>query len=162
MQQDNALEISVVGIIHDLTGIDPEPLGVDGCGAPTLRGSLRGLASAFARLGTDPELAPMARAMTRFGALVADNVRPDGRTSLWWGGPQKVGAEGLFAMTRSGISIAAKSHSGRSEVAVAAALVAAERVHALSPAMKAALTDQIRPPVLGGGRIVGKLELIQP
>jgi L-asparaginase II len=155
------LQVSIVGIIHDLTGIDPEPLGVDGCGAPTLRGSLRGLASAFARLGTDPELTPIARAMTRFGALVADNVRPDGRTGLWWGGPQKVGAEGLFAMTRSGFSIAAKSHSGRAEIAVAAALVAAERVDALSPAMRAALADQIQPPVLGGGRIVGKLELIQ-
>ncbi len=155
------LQVSVVGIVHDLTGIDPEPLGVDGCGAPTLRGSLRGLVRAFARLGTDPELAPMARAMTRFGALVADNIRPDGRTGLWWGGPQKVGAEGLFAMTRSGISIAAKSHSGRSEVAVAAALVAAESVGALSPAMRAALTDQIQPLVLGGGQIVGKMELIE-
>jgi L-asparaginase II len=155
------LQVSVVRIIHDLTGIDPEPLGVDGCGAPTHRGSLRGLARAFAQLGTDPELAPIARAMTRFGALVADNVRPDGRTGLWWGGPQKVGAEGLFAMTRGGISIAAKSHSGRSEVAVAAALVAAESVDALSRAMRSALTDQIQPPVLGGGRIVGKMELIE-
>ena len=155
------LQVSVVRIIHDLTGIDPEPLGVDGCGAPTHRGSLRGLARAFAQLGTDPELAPIARAMIRFGALVADNVRPDGRTGLWWGGPQKVGAEGLFAMTRGGISIAAKSHSGRSEVAVAAALVAAESIDALSRAMRSALTDQIQPPVLGGGRIVGKMELIE-
>jgi L-asparaginase II len=161
LEPDHPLQRSVVAIIHDVTGIDPEPLGVDGCGAPTLRGSLRGLANAFARLGTDPELAPMARAMTRFGALIADNVRPDGRTGLWWGGPQKSGAEGLFAMTRSGISIAAKSHSGRSEVAVAAVLVAAENLDALSPAMRAALADQIQPPVLGGGRIVGEMELVE-
>jgi len=112
-------------------------------------------------LGSDPELAPIANAMTRFGALVADNVRPDGRTAAWWGGPQKVGAEGLFGMTRNGFTVAAKSHSGRPEVAVAAALVAAQDVGALSPAMRTALTDQIDRPVLGGGRVVGTMELIE-
>jgi L-asparaginase II len=161
LDPDHPLQRSIAGIIYDLTGIDPEPRGIDGCGAPAPRGSVAGLARAFARLDSDPELAPMARSMTRFGALVADNIRPDGRTGLWWGGPQKVGAEGLFAMTRSGLTVAAKSHSGRAEVAVAAALVTAERIGALSAAMSAALADQIRPPVLGSGRVVGHMELIE-
>jgi L-asparaginase II len=160
LDPEHPLQESVVEIIRDLTGIDPEPLGIDGCGAPTLRGSVRGLAMAFAQLSSDPELAPMARSMSRFGALVADNIRPEGRTGAWWGGPQKVGAEGLFAMTRDGFTIAAKSHSGRAEVAVAAALLTANDLGALSPAMRAALTDQIEPPVLGGGQIVGRMELI--
>jgi L-asparaginase II len=161
LDPDHPLQRSIAGIIYDLTGIDPEPLGVDGCGAPAPRGSLAGLAKAFARLGSDPELAPMARSMARFGALVADNIGPDGRTGLWWGGPQKVGAEGLFAMTRGGVTLAAKSHSGRAEVAVAAALVTAERIEALSPAMSEALADQMLPPVLGSGRVVGHMELIE-
>ncbi len=161
LELDHPLQRSVLEIIKDVTGVDPEPTGIDGCGAPTMRGSIRGLAIAFARLGSDPELAPMARAMTRFGALVADNTRPDGRTGLWWGGPQKVGADGLYGLTRSGLTIATKAHSGRSDVAVAAALATAERIDALSPAMATALEDEARPHVIGGGRTVGRMELIE-
>lgn len=161
LDPEHPLQRAVVGVLRDVTGMDPGPVGVDGCGAPSPRGSTRGLATAFVRLGSDPELAPMARAMARFGALVADNVRPDGRTGSWWGGPQKTGAEGLFAMTRGGVAVAAKAHSGRSEVAVAAALVTADMIGILPPAMADALQDQIQPPVVGGDRIVGRMELIE-
>jgi L-asparaginase II len=161
LDPEHPIQRSIVEIVTDMTGIDTEPIGTDGCGAPTLRGTTRGLATAFSRLGADEELTPMARAMTRFGALVADNTRPDGRAGLWWGGPQKTGAEGLYAMTRGGLAIAAKSHSGRSEIAIAAALIAAERIGALTPAMANALENQIRPPTIGGGRTVGNMELIQ-
>jgi L-asparaginase II len=155
------LQKSVVEIIRDVSEADPEPVGIDGCGAPTLRGSTRALATAFVRLGSDPEFADIARAVTRFGSLVADNVRPDGRVALWWGGPLKAGAEGMLGMTRGDITIAAKSHSGRGEVAVASALVAAERIGALPRAMVEGLQPEIRPPVMGGGRLVGHMELIE-
>ena len=158
---DHPIQQSIVAIVTDMTGLDSGPIGIDGCGAPTLRGTIGGLATAFSRLGSDEELAPIARAMARFGALVADNTRPDGRASLWWGGPQKVGAAGLYAMTRGGLTVAAKSHSGSSEIAVAAALIAAKRLGALTPAMENALKDQIRPPTTGGGRTVGNTELIE-
>ena len=161
LDREHPLQQSIIEIMRDISGIEPDPVGVDGCGAPTLRGSTRGLANAFVRLGTDPELAPVAKAMSRFGALVADNLRPDGRTALWWSGPLKSGAEGLVAMSRGDIAIAAKSHSGRSEIAVAAALVAAEKIGALPQAMADALVDEIRPPVIGGGAVVGNLELIE-
>ncbi|GMQ92896.1 MAG: asparaginase [Acidimicrobiia bacterium] len=161
LHPDHPIQRSVMKIMSDVTEMDPDPVGIDGCGAPTLRGSVMGLARAFSRLGTDDELAPMARAMTRFGALVADNLRPDGRSALWWGGPQKIGAEGLIGMTRNGITIAAKAHSGRSEVAVAAALVTAEQIGALPPVASDALEQQIRPPVIGAGRPVGRMELIE-
>jgi len=161
LDSDHPLQRSIVEIVAEVTEVDPEPVGADGCGAPTLRGSVLGLARAFCHLGSDDDLAPMARAMTRFGALVADNVRPDGRSSLWWGGPQKIGAAGLIGMTRRGITIAAKAHSGDTKVAVAAALTTAEIIGALPPAAAIALEDQIRPPVLGAGRTVGRMELIE-
>lgn len=161
MESDHPLQRSIVDILADVTGLDPNPVGVDGCGAPTLRGTPRGLANAFVRLGADDELAPMARAMTRFAALVADNVRSDGRTGLWWGGPQKVGAQGLYALTRSGVAIATKAHSGESDVAVAAALVTADRIGLLTAAMTDALDPQMRQPVIGGGRTVGHMELVE-
>lgn len=161
LEDDHPLQRSIVDIITEMTHIDPEPVGLDGCGAPTLRGTVRGLTSAFGRLGNDPEFRSIRRAMTRFAALVADNTRPDGRTGIWWGGPQKIGAEGLYAMTRNGVTIVARSHSGRSAVAVVAALTAAEHIGALAPAMQDALADEIHPPVLGGGRRVGRMELIE-
>jgi len=161
LDPDHPLQRSIVEILTDVTGLDTEPVGIDACGAPTLRGTPRGLATAFARLGADDELAPMATAMTRFAALVADNVRPDGRTGLWWGGPQKTGAQGLYALTRNGVTIVTKSHSGVSDVAVAAALVAADRIGALTTAMKDALVVEIRRPVIGAGRTVGHMELVE-
>lgn len=161
LESSHPLQQSVVEVVADVTGIDPRPVGVDGCGAPTLRGTPRGLANAFARLGSDEELAPIARAMTRFSALASDNTRPDGRTGLWWGGPQKCGAGGLYALTRSGFTVAAKAHSGASDAAVAAALTTADRIGALSPAMKDALDAEIHPPVFGAGRTVGHMELIR-
>jgi L-asparaginase II len=161
LDPDHPLQRSVLDIMADVTGLDPEPTGIDGCGAPTPRGSVRGLARAFSRLGTDAELKPMARAMTRFGALVADNVRADGRSALWWGGPQKIGAEGLIGMTRNGITIAAKAQSGKPEVAVAAALITARRIGALPSAAAEALEDQLHPPVVGAGRPVGRMELVE-
>ncbi len=161
LDSDHPLQRSIIEILNDVTGLDAKPVGVDGCGAPTLRGTPRGLANAFARLGGDDEFALIARAMMRFGALVADNIRPDGRTGLWWGGPQKVGAQGLYAMTRNGVTIATKSHSGASDVAVAAALTAADRIGALTAAMRDALDAEIHAPVIGAGRTVGRMELLE-
>lgn len=161
LDRDHPLQISIRNIMEELTGLDSEPAGVDACGAPTLRGSVRGLATAFIRLDTDEELAPISRAVTRFGALVADNLRADGRLSVWWTGPQKTGAEGLMAMSRGGIAIAAKSRSGRSGVAVAAVLVAAQQIGMLPPPAADALSPQISPPVMGHGKQVGQLELIE-
>jgi len=160
LEPDHPLQRSILTIMREASGLDPAPVGVDGCGAPALRGSVRGLARAFGRLGADDELAPMARATARFGALVADNMRPDGRVAAWWGGPQKVGAEGIFAMTRGGVTIVAKSHSGKSEVAIAGALTTAHKIGVLSQGAADALEDEMSPPVIGAGRIVGRMELI--
>lgn len=137
-----------------------EPLGIDGCGAPTLRGSVRSLACGFRTLTTDPDFDRIAFAMTRFGALVADNVRNDGRVGVNWGGPSKGGAEGLFAASRSGITIVTKSLEGSSDIAVAAFLEVAQRIGALPRGTAEWLEPVAHPPVLGGGKPVGRLELV--
>lgn len=160
LSPDHPLQQSIVEAVHDHTGVDPQPVGIDGCGAPTLVGSVRGLARAFVAVGTDDELVPIASAMTRFGALVADNGSPLGRVSAMWGGVVKGGAEGCFAMVRQGIAIATKSESGNDCIAVTAALHAADRIGMLSDAMRDALHAEMHPPVFGGGRPVGTLELI--
>lgn len=160
LDPSHPLQRSILDVVSDVTGQAVEPVGVDGCGAPTLNGSVIGLARAFARLGSDPELEPMADAMTRFGALVADNVRGEGRVAVALGGPSKGGAEGLFAMTLAGISIATKSLDGAIDIAVAAALDVAEVIGVLPRGTREWLDEVRRPPVIGGGRRVGSLEPI--
>lgn len=157
LQPDHPLQRAIVDLVAELTGEDPRPVGVDGCGAPTMRGTPAGLALAFARLTSDPGLATVARAMERFPALVGDSRRGDGRLAAWWGGPVKVGAEGTLALARGGVGIAVKVRDGSPRATVPAAIEAARRVGMLSRTQLDALEDVRRPPVLGGGRPAGSL-----
>jgi len=154
------IQLGILDVLADVTGIDPVPTGVDGCGAPTLRGSVLGLARAFHRLSSDPELSGIAEAMGRYGALVADNIRSEGRFATNWIGPSKGGAEGLFAASGAGHSIAAKSTDGDVSIAVAAVLEVADLIGILPPATSAWLDDVRHPPQLGAGSPVGRLELV--
>lgn len=154
------LQKTIIETLGEYSGADPRPVGVDGCGAPTLRGTVLTLASAFAKLTVEPEAHPIASAMATYGALVADNVRPDGRVAVTWGGPVKVGAEGSVALAHHGIAIAAKSESGTSAMAVAAALRVAQIIGTLDGDAADGLIDEISPPVHGGGKQVGRTIVI--
>ncbi|GMR02008.1 MAG: asparaginase [Acidimicrobiia bacterium] len=156
------LQRSILDVMKEYSGVDARPVGVDGCGAPTLRGTVATLATAFSKLTTESEAEPIAMAMTTYGALVADNIRADGRVGVTWGGPQKVGAEGSFAMARHGVAIATKSESGSSAMAVAAALEVANRVGMLPAGMEEGLSEQLAPPVFGAGRQVGRTTVVDP
>jgi len=157
LEPTHPLQRRIVKLIAEATGMSPEPVGIDGCGAPTLRGSVRGLAHAFAHLSTDDRFGRAADAVSRFPALVADNARADGHLARWWGGPVKVGAEGQVGIGRHGIGIAAKARAGGSDVAVAAVIAAADDLGLLPGAMRSGLAAEASPPVLGGGVPVGHL-----
>lgn len=159
LEPDHPLQTSILDITEQYTGLEPTPTGIDGCGAPTMRGDVVGLARAFVAIDTVDELKPVKTAMARYGALVSDNRDDDGRVGAMWGGPQKVGAEGCFGMSRSGVAIATKSWSGNSRNAVMAALHVADRIGMLTEAMRSALEPQLAPPVIGAGRTVGTLEV---
>jgi L-asparaginase II len=152
---DHPLQRRVLATVAEATGQPVEPVGIDGCGAPTLRGSCRGLATAFAAMTVDRRFAEVASATSRFPSLVAGNERPDGRLGAWWGGPLKAGAEGLIGAARHGVGIAAKSRSGSSSVAVMAMIEVMRSMGLLSGAALEALQDVATPPVLGGGDPVG-------
>jgi L-asparaginase II len=160
LENGHPIQRSVVEIMREFSRVEPEPAGVDGCGGPTLRGTVTGLARAFQRLGTDPEMAPIASAMTRFGALVRDNVRPSGKIALQWGGPVKYGAEGSLALVREGVGIAAKSRSGSRAATSAAVLEVADRLGMLTAAMDEALADVRAPSLIGGNQPAGAWELV--
>jgi len=154
------LQESILEVMAEYSGADARPVGMDGCGAPTLRGSIVTLAKAFARLSVVEEASPVATAMTSYGALMSDNERGDGRVGITWGGPQKRGAEGSFAMSRHGTAIATKSDSGTDDTALAAALVVADELGLLPGGMSDVLADQISPPVIGAGSKVGRTVVV--
>lgn len=154
---DHPLQRRIIDLVNEVTGVPAEPTGIDGCGAPALRGTVRGLGRAFARLASEGRFAPVATAMSRFPGLIADNVRGDGRLGTWWGGPVKIGAMGTLAVSRNGIGIAAKSAAGSGDVAVAAVIRTAQDLGLLSPAAIDALAEVAAPPVFGGGRPVGAM-----
>jgi L-asparaginase II len=154
---DHPLQREIVEVVTEASGIRPEPVGVDGCGAPTMRGSVRGLATAFAQLSSNPRYEQAASAISRFPSLVADGERADGKLARWWGGPVKVGAQGQIGIGRHGIGIAAKARAGESDVAVAAIIATADDLGLLPDAMRSGLANETRPPVLGGGVPVGEL-----
>lgn len=156
----NPVHRGVHDLLYEVTGTNPDPAGIDGCGAPTFRGRLSGLATAFARLSIEPRFAAARTASHRYPALVADNVREDGRFAAWWSGPVKAGAQGLVAAGRHGIGIAAKSHEGSLDIAVVGIIEVSRRLGLLPDVALDALDDVARPRVLGGGQPVGTTEPI--
>ena len=159
---DHPLQRRMRERLADVTGLDPEPVGVDGCGAPTLRGTTAGLARAYARLGHDGAYVAVRTACARFPALVAGNDLVNGRLGQWWPGPVKSGAEGLIACAGNGFGAAVKSHSGSYERATAALGELLKALGVLSAAAVDALADVLAPPVLGGGRPQGTIRIVIP
>lgn len=163
LSPQSPLQQAVLEIVSEATAMDSTYTGIDGCGAPTFRGSVRGLARAFAKISAEPEYSATARAVHRFSALAGSNDRSDGQLSAWWDGPIKAGAQGLIGAGRHGIGIAVRSESGDGDIAVVGAIAVARKLGLLSQAALDALADRARPPVLGGGMRVGTIEpVMQP
>ncbi len=157
LDHDHPIQVASRSIVAHATQVEPERTGIDGCGAPTLRGSLRGLALGFSTLTSVDRYQRAATAMARYGALVGGNTFPHGRIAAWWPGPMKAGAEGLLAAGRNGLGIAVKSEAGSHSVAAMAMMVAMRRLGLLPAAAVDALSEVAEPPVLGGGRTVGRV-----
>ncbi|MCP4964313.1 MAG: asparaginase [bacterium] len=158
LEPSHPIQQRVAALVHEVTGVAPEPVGVDGCGAPTPRGELTGLARSFSKLSSEKRFVDVALAMKRFPALVSSNTLNEGKFAAWWGGPVKGGAQGLIAAGRNGIGVAAKSHEGNVDIAIVGLLEAIRRVGLLSQAAEEALVDVARIPVLGGSKQVGTIE----
>lgn len=157
---EHPLQRAIGSYVSEMTGRSVGQVGVDGCGIPTLRTDLAGMARAFGRLVTDPELRPVAESMARFTAMTSDGERSEAEIARWVPGPVKGGAQGCVGAgwLEGGIGFATKCWTGQHAPAVVGLLVLMERVGILSPHQQAMLADQSHPAVLGGGRPVGHLE----
>jgi L-asparaginase II len=144
------------------SGEAPDPVGVDGCGVPTFRGTTTGLAAAFARLATDPALAPIADAMARFAPLTSDGDRPEAQLARWCHAAVKGGAQGCVGVAWfGGVGVAAKCWTGQDAPAMVAVIAALRHLGALPDHGAEMLAGVARPVVLGGGRPVGYLQVLE-
>lgn len=155
---DHPHQKNVLTLVAEATGERPREVGVDGCGAPTPAGTLRGLALAFARLTVDPEFRDASTAMTRYPSLVSSNLNGDAAVAAWFGGPVKRGAMGIIAAGRHGLGMAVKSRDGSARVALIGLISVMRSFGMLSDVALGALEDVAAPPVFGGGRRVGTVE----
>jgi L-asparaginase II len=152
------LQLEVLSYVQEATGEELTPVGVDGCGVPTFRITVPGMAAAFARLAVDPELQPVREAMYRFAALTADAELPEAELARWVPGTAKGGARGCLGLAwYGGLGIAAKAWTGEISVAVIGVIEMLRRLDLLPAYPEEALAAVARPPVLGGGRAVGAL-----
>lgn len=159
---EHPLQVRVLEAVGEMTGDDPSPTGVDGCGVPTLRSTVTGLANVFARLATDPRLAGVNEAMYRYSSLTADGDRGDAMLSRWGTSTVKIGAMGCIGVAhQNGIGIVAKSWSGEFEVALMGVIAMMRHLGLLADYPLRTLADIVNPPVLGGGNAVGTFEVLE-
>jgi L-asparaginase II len=149
------------------SGLDHVEAGVDGCGAPVHAMPLRSMATIYAGL-TSPErlgdLQPHAErvvaAMRREPYMVAGRGRVD--TAMMEASDDlvvKAGAEGLLctSVLDRRLGVAVKIRDGSSRGTGPAVIRALELIDVLDAQQVEKLEEHARPPVLGGGRPVGRL-----
>ena len=167
-RRSHPLQRRVVVAVRALSGRDDLTIGVDGCGVPVHGMPLRAIATMYARLaepsraGTlEPALRRVAAAMRAHPYLVAGRHRDD--TALMEATDDvlaKGGAEALDCAVslEAGVGIAVKARDGGYRASGPAMIAVLDRLGLLSQGARRRLGSRASPPVLGGGRPVGRLE----
>lgn len=160
LDAEHPVQRQVGATLADASGETPSPVAVDGCGAPLFGLSLAGLARAAQSLALAPDgpakqVADAMRAHPEFVAG-AGHVNTELMRALP-GSIAKGGAEGvLIAATAQGHAVAVKVTDGSPRATTAIALRALAALGADTAA--AAALEHV--PVMGGGRPVGRIEIL--
>jgi len=156
LEPDHPLQVHIAAIVERLTG-DVAHIGVDGCGAPTHAVPIGGLALAISAIAA--ERGKVWSAMTAHPELVGGPERPVSVLMRAVPGLMaKDGAEGVFvAGLPDGRAVVVKISDGASR---AAAVVAAAALRTLGVDVPDEVDALLAPPVLGGGRTVGRVRAL--
>lgn len=158
-EPDHPLQQRSLDLLAEVSGRPTTPAGKDGCGLPTARGTVRGIATAFARLAMDDRTRPVATAMHRFAALTSDAGTPEVAIATALDAVAKIGAGGLIGVALRGrLGLAVRCWDGNQTAAVVAAIAVLGQLGFLDLSAQQTLTAYTRPPVLGGGQPVGAME----
>jgi L-asparaginase II len=161
--REHPVQAMASDVIADLAGVAIEHIGVDGCGVPVHALALRGLATAYARIGAraaaDEGPAALIAALRRHPLMIAGHGQLDTVLLEATGGRvlSKVGAEGCAAAvnlaTCQGLAVKVLDGAPRAR---GPALVAALRALGwLDERELAPVLEAVTRPVLGGGEPVG-------
>jgi L-asparaginase II len=162
-EPDHPYHRRVCALVAEVTGEDVTPLGVDGCGFPTLRGTTRGLARAFARLAADDRFVRVREAMMAMPALTSDTDRPEAALMQWLPAAVKGGAVACTGVALTGrLGLAGKCWDGSNPALYVGIIEALDRLGVLEPVAREGLEAHARPPLLGGGQRVGSFEPALP
>ena len=157
LSPDHPLQRRIIAFVSDLGSHSVEPVGVDGCGVPVLRTTVRVMSRLFSRLACDPALQEVFTAMHRYPALVGSTDAGDSTIATTLNAAAKGGAQGCVGVAIDGhLGLAVKSWDGLGEVATIGAIASLDELGELSPTARSALDDLGRPAVLGGGHRVGE------
>ncbi len=149
------LQQAVFETMREVGGLDPGPVGVDGCGAPVFRGTVRSLATAFARL-SEPRFSHAWTAMHRYPALTCDQGEPSAELATALDAVAKAGAEGSLGVSlHEGVGLAVKAWDGSSRPTGPAMVAMLRRIGRAGYSIQ--LDSVERSAVFGGGRQVGEI-----
>ena len=156
LEPDHPLQAHIAATVERLTG-DVAHIGVDGCGAPTHAVPIGGLSLAISAIAA--ERGKVWSAMTAHPELVGGPERPVSVLMRAVPGLMaKDGAEGVFvAGLLDGRAVVVKISDGASR---AAAVVAAAALRTLGVDVPDEVDALLAPPVLGGGRTVGRVRAL--
>lgn len=157
---DHPLQREIVELASESSRRSVEPTGVDGCGIPTLRGDVAGLARIFSGFVNDERFAEATTAASRFTPLTSSGESVAARLARWTPSVVKGGAEGCIGlgMLEHGVAIAAKAWTGSGAAAGVGLVAVMDRLGLIPDHQRERLASVARPVVHGGGRPVGSLE----
>ncbi|GIG85433.1 asparaginase [Plantactinospora endophytica] len=157
---EHPLQQRITATVEELTGEPAAAVGIDGCGAPVLAGSLTGLAAAYLRLVSAEPGSPartVADAMRAYPEMVAGTGDEAYDTRLMTGIPgllAKSGAEGVVAVAVPGVgAVAAKIDDGGMRARMPVLVSALRRLSVDAPI----LDELAESPLHGGGEPVGSV-----
>lgn len=167
-RRSHPLQRRVLKAVQRATGVDDVRVGVDGCGVPVHGVPLRAIATLYARLGVperigelEPDVGRAIEAMLAEPYLVGGRNRFD--TALMQAVPgvvAKEGAEALLCVSvpDMGVGVALKVADAGFRAAGPAMVEVLNQIDVLDAAQRGTMAPQARPPVRGGGEVVGAIE----
>lgn len=161
LQPEHPLQVLIRATVEEFTGMPVEHVGIDGCGAPVLAVSVRGLATAIARIaiapaGTGEET--LAAAIRGHAWAIDGPARANTVAIERLGVIAKIGAEGVIVVAApNGTTVALKMLDGSLRAATLVALELLVDAGALDPVAVAEVISLTTENVLGGGIPVGTL-----
>ena len=162
LEPSHPLQALIRDTVMEFTGEEIEHSGTDGCGAPVHAVTLAGLARGIGRVSgaTSGDEARLTAAIHEYPWAIDGAGRANTVVVERLGLIAKLGAEGVLVLgASSGAAVAVKILDGSLRAATLVALELLVRAGEVAPDAAASVLEESLEPVLGGGHVVGAIEV---